>query len=158
MASSRRLAREYALQALYCADLRSVAVPAALTELWSTLMDSEGIEGERPPESEEVEFAHRLSFGTQEHRESLDRMIEEASTNWRVARMPVVDRNILRIAAFELLDCKDIPPTVSINEAIELAKRFGGADSRAFVNGIVDKLARQMDRIPSDRPRKPKKA
>ena len=74
-------------------------------------------------------------------------MIEEASTNWRVSRMPVVDRNILRIAVFELVECPDIPATVSINEAIELAKCFGAADSRAFVNGIVDRVARKLDRI-----------
>jgi N utilization substance protein B len=61
--------------------------------------------------------------------------------------MPVVDRNILRIAAFELIGCPDIPATVSINEAIELAKRFGSADSRAFVNGIVDRMARQLGRL-----------
>ena len=149
--ASRRQAREFALQALYCADMRTMPVPAALNELWSALMDAEGVEGERPPESEEVEFAQRLAFGCDEKRADLDRMIEEASTNWRVTRMPVVDRNILRIAVYELLECRDIPATVSINESIELAKRFGAADSRAFVNGIVDRVARKLDRISGDR-------
>ncbi len=154
--SSRRLARDYALRALYTADLREIAVAAALQELWSTLMDGEGIDGDRAPESEEVEFAQRLVFGVEAEKAELDRLIEEASTNWRLSRMPMVDRNVLRIAAFELLRCADIPATVAINESIELAKRFGGADSRAFVNGIVDRLGRQLDRITADRPRKGK--
>lgn len=145
--ASRRRAREFALQALYEADLGEVTVTAALNDLWSALMDGEGMEEGRPPESEEVEFAQRLAVGVDERRTEIDTLIEESSTNWRLARMPVVDRNVLRLATFELLSCPDIPATVSINEAIELAKRYGTADSRAFVNGIVDRLARQLGRI-----------
>lgn len=153
--ASRRRAREYALQALYQADLREIAVAAALNDLWSGLMDDEGIDEARPPESEEVEFAQRLAFGADERRAEIDALIEECSTNWRLVRMPVVDRNVLRLAAFELLVCTDIPATVSINEAVELAKRFGTADSRAFVNGIVDRMARQLNRLdPSKRRRR----
>jgi N utilization substance protein B len=145
--ASRRRAREFALQALFQADLREVSVPAALNDLWSGLMDGEGLDDERPPESEEVEFAQRLCMGVEERRAEIDALIEESSTNWRLPRMPVVDRNVLRIAAFELLGCADIPATVSINEAIELAKKYGSADSRAFVNGIVDRMARQLGRL-----------
>jgi N utilization substance protein B len=145
--ASRRRAREYALQALFESDLRDVTAASALNDLWSGLMDGEGIDDARPPESEEVEFAQRLARGVEDRKEEVDGLIEGASTNWRLVRMPVVDRNILRIAAFELLGCPDIPATVSINEAIELAKRFGTADSRAFVNGIVDRVARQLGRI-----------
>jgi transcription antitermination protein NusB len=145
--ASRRRAREFALQALYQADIRETTVPAALNDLWSAMMDGEGIEDSRPPESEEVEFAQRLAVGVDERRAEIDGLVEESSTNWRLPRMPVVDRNVLRLATFELLACQDIPATVSINEAVELAKRFGTADSRAFVNGIVDRLARQLGRI-----------
>lgn len=145
--ASRRRAREFALQALFEVDLREVTVASALNDLWSAVMDGEGIDDGRPPESEEVEFAQRLARGVDEHRARIDALIDEASTNWRLARMPTVDRNILRLAAFELMACPDIPATVSINEAIELAKRFGGTDSRAFVNGIVDRMARQLGRI-----------
>ena len=105
---------------------------------------------ERPHESEEVEFAQYLALGTESSREEVDAIIEEASTNWRLSRMPVVDRNILRLAAYELKQCTDIPATVSINEAIELAKRFGTKDSRAFVNGIVDRMARKLGRIEAE--------
>lgn len=145
--ASRRRAREFALQALFQADLREVSVATALNDLWSGLMDGEGIDDTRPPESEEVEFAQRLARGVDDRRAEIDALIESSSTNWRLPRMPVVDRNVLRIAAFELLGCPDIPATVSINEAIELAKRFGGGDSRAFVNGIVDRIARHLGRI-----------
>ncbi len=145
--ASRRRAREYALQALFEADLTGCTVASALNDLWGGLMDGEGIEGQRAPESEEMEFAQRLCGGVEQGRAELDRLIEEASTNWRLVRMPVVDRNILRIAAFELSECTDIPATVSINESVELAKTFGSGDSRAFVNGIVDRMARQLGRI-----------
>ena len=145
--ASRRQAREYALQALFQADLREVTVSAALNDLWSGLMDGEGIDDNRPPESEEVEFAQRLARGYDERRAEIDTLIEDSSTNWRLVRMPVVDRNVLRIAAYELLACTDIPATVSINEAIELAKKYGSGDSRAFVNGIVDRIARHLGRL-----------
>ena len=152
--ASRRRAREFALQALYQADLTAVSGTAALDHLWSGLVDGEGLEGQRPAESEEVEFAQRLVLGVVEDGERIDAMIDEASTNWRLARMPLVDRNILRLAAFELMSCTDIPASVSINEAVELAKRFGTADSKAFVNGIVDRLGRTLGRLEGKRGRK----
>ncbi len=149
--ASRRRAREFALQGLYQADLSGLPIPAALNALWSGLLDGEGLDDQRPPESEEVEFAQRLAYGVEQRREAIDGLIEECSTNWRLPRMPIVDRNILRLAAYELMECTDVPATVSINEAVELAKRFGTAESRAFVNGIVDRMARQLERIPARR-------
>ncbi len=139
--ASRRRAREFALQALFQADLREVTVTAALADLWGGLMDGEGMDDGRAPESEEVEFAQRLCIGVDERRAEIDTLIEECSTNWRLQRMPVVDRNVLRIAAFEVLACHDIPATVSINEAVELAKNFGGTDGFRYVNGVLDKVA-----------------
>jgi len=147
--ASRRRAREFALQAMYTADLGGDSVQKALNALWEGLLDEEGLGDVRLPESEEVEFAQRVALGSERDLEEIDARIETCSINWRLARMPVVDRNILRLAAFELMKCTDIPPTVSINEAVELAKRFGTAESRAFVNGIVDRLARQVGRLPA---------
>lgn len=144
--ASRRLAREYALQALYEADLREVAPLPCLADLWAAMIDGEGLGG-RAAEAEEVEFAERLVEGVFERREAIDALIDQCSTNWRLARMPVVDRNILRMAAFELVACQDIPPNVSINEAIELGKKFGTAETKSFVNGIVDRMGRQVGRI-----------
>ena len=145
--ASRRRARVFALSALYCADVRGITVASTLNDLWSALMDEEGIEGERAPESPEMEFATRLARGAEDTRDGIDALIDQCSTNWRLPRMPVVDRNILRLAAYELLECEDIPATVTINEAVELAKGYGTKESKAFVNGIVDRLARQLGRI-----------
>ncbi len=149
--ASRRRAREFALQALYQADICELAVGSSLNVLWSCVMDGDGMEDARPPASEEVEFAQRLGFGVESRRDDIDKLIEQCSINWRLARMPVVDRNILRMATYELMECNDIPATVSINEAVELAKKYGGGDSRAFVNGIVDRMARTLNRIAGGR-------
>jgi N utilization substance protein B len=155
--ASRRRSREYALQILYATDLVARTAKDAQNDLWSILMDGDGVDGLRAPDSEEVEFAQRLVEGVCENRERLDAGIEAASTNWRVTRMPSVDRNILRLASFELADCMDIPANVSVNEAVELAKRFGGSDSRAFVNGIVDRIGRTLGRLEGRRGQHPRR-
>lgn len=137
--------------ALYRADLDQageVGPQHGLEALWQGLVEGEGMPGLRPPESDEVEFAQRLVHGVAAHREAVDGLIERCSTNWRLPRMPAVDRNILRLAAFELLQCADIPATVTCNEAIELAKKFGAEESRAFVNGLVDRMGRTVGRLP----------
>lgn len=143
--SSRRRAREFAMQALYAVDVAGVTGPQALTGLWASLLDDTELLGE-PLTPDETEFAQALVRGTLEDRDDLDGRIETASTNWRIPRMPTVDRNILRLGAFELRHRTDIPASVSMNEAIELAKRFGGAESRAFVNGILDRIAADVGR------------
>ena len=146
--ASRRRAREYALQALYQADQVDGGVSDALSGLWAGLLDEEvGELGRRQAESDEVEFATALARGASEEREALDARIEASSTNWRITRMSVVDRNILRLGAYELLYMDDIPANVSINEAVELAKRFGTKDSRAFVNGILDRIAKDAGAV-----------
>ena len=78
--------------------------------------------------------------GVVEHRDELDGVIRGVAQNWEIARMAVIDRNVLRMAAYELLHCPDIPPKVAINEAIELGKRFSTQNSGAFINGILDKI------------------
>jgi transcription antitermination protein NusB len=145
---SRRRAREFALQALYHSDQRGQPASSALNALWSGVMDGDGFDAEQPaPESDEMEFAQRIVHGVEQRKDEIDELITQSSTNWRVARMPIVDRNILRMSAFELLALSDVPATVAINEAIELAKKYGAAESRKFVNGIVDRIARQLKRI-----------
>jgi len=85
-------------------------------------------------------FFLRLVQGVREFQGEIDALIERFSQNWKISRMPRVDRNILRVAVYELLHCHDIPPKVSINEAIDIAKRFGTEDSGAFINGILDSV------------------
>ena len=142
----RRRAREFALQALYAADIGGGTGPVALAGLWASQLDALGEALEEPVGPEETEFATELVRGVMEEREAVDARIEAASEHWRLARMPVVDRNILRLGTWELVQRADIPASVTINEAIELAKRFGGAESRAFVNGLLDRIAGEIGR------------
>ena len=139
VAGIRRRARGYALQVLYALDLNdaqdgSEAV-AGFGELFELEMD---------PES--IEFAGQLVACTRERVEEIDDAVQSASRNWRLDRMSRVDRNILRLATCELRHFPDVPVKVVINEAVELAKRFGTADSPAFVNGILDRIAHQLRR------------
>ncbi|OGQ90991.1 MAG: transcription antitermination factor NusB [Deltaproteobacteria bacterium RIFOXYA12_FULL_58_15] len=135
----RRRARECALQILYQLDMTAAqdgALPAekldvALERYWDSF---------EAVDADEREFAERLARGVVREVESIDNAIGEASRNWRLSRMESVDRNLLRLAAFEIIHCPDIPRAASINEAIEIAKRYGGGDSAAFINGILDKL------------------
>ena len=143
---ARRRAREFALQALYQRDIGSNSAEASLRALWQQQLDDVGMDGTKPAGDSEIEFTRMLVMGVASRGDEIDRLIEKASANWRIPRMPTIDRNILRLASYELLCCADIPASVSINEAIELAKRFGEKDSRAFVNGILDRIAAEVGR------------
>lgn len=126
----RREARELALQMLYALDTLKGNLRETLRGF------REGVEtGDRTRE-----FAEALVQGVHEHREAIDQAIVFRSKNWALTRMPRVDLNIMRIAAYELMFKRDIPKKVSINEAIEIAKKYGDKDSPAFVNGILDEL------------------
>lgn len=95
------------------------------------------------------EFFEKLVLGVALHRKEIDRLIVAASQHWRLERMPVVDRNVLRIAVYEMLHCGDIPPKVSINEAIDLGKTYGSEESGAFINGILDHVLPELHRDPA---------
>lgn len=141
---ARRRAREFALKALYQADLQGGGHMDALEGLWAGMLDGE-TEG-RPAEAEEMAFARRVVEGVATRGDEIDALIEKASKNWRLARMPIVDRSILRLATGEMLLLADVPASVSINEAVELAKSYGEKESRAFVNGILDRIASILGR------------
>ncbi len=91
-------------------------------------------------------FSRQLVLGVWENREQLDKLITQSSKNWRLERMSHVDRNILRVGVFEILFMNDIPPKVSIDEAVELGKKFGTEESGAFINGILDNIYNQLKR------------
>jgi N utilization substance protein B len=97
---------------------------------------------------ESDEFAEQIVLGVQEHLQEIDRLIEKYSENWRLDRISLIDRNILRMAIFELLYCEEIPPKVTLNEAIDLGKRFGTDDSGSFINGILDQIQNEFVRKP----------
>ena len=91
-------------------------------------------------EDKNIPFFGELVRGVMALRNEIDQVIERFSNNWKINRMPCVDRNIIRIAVYELLNCNDIPPKVSINEAIDIGKKYGTKDSGAFINGILDSV------------------
>ncbi|MDA8162981.1 MAG: transcription antitermination factor NusB [Desulfobacteraceae bacterium] len=94
-----------------------------------------------------LEFVFEWLSGVLEHRDDLDLFIREKTKGWRVSRLALVDRNILRLGVFELYYRRDIPPKVAINEAVELAKKFGSDESSAFINGILDAVLKDMDEM-----------
>ncbi len=131
----RRKAREFALQLLFQADFTKRELEKKdLEEFWSG----------KTVTRESREFTESLVKGTLEKLDDIDMIIEKATENWLLKRMAAVDRNILRFAAYELLYRNDIPRAVTINEAIEIAKRFSSMESASFLNGVLDKLAKEV--------------
>ena len=134
MPAKRTKARERALQALYQIDVAAVGIDEALGRFWKSF---------EPVEREVMDLAEALVRGVAENRRAVDDTIERISTNWRLDRMAKVDRNVLRLAVYELLRT-DVPVKVVINEAIELGKKFGSESSGAFVNGVLDRVAAEL--------------
>ena len=134
----RRKSREFALQVLYQLEIKNQDVLQAMVQLRENFSPEEG----------EDEFTKRIVLGVMERRREIDRLIKERSENWRLDRMTVIDRNILRIAIFELLYCSEIPPKVTLNEAIDLGKRYGSEESGSFINGILDRIQNEVVRKP----------
>jgi N utilization substance protein B len=128
----RTKAREFALQVLYQIDITKSDARSTIEDFWKNR--------ETDTEAAVKEFAEGIIAGVMEHKDEIDKAISEAAENWGLSRMAVVDRNILRLTAYELLHRQDIPPKVSINEAIEIAKKYGDQDSGKFVNGILDRI------------------
>ena len=157
----RREARERAVQFLFQHDLNPPEnLDEALAQFWESqraaaLAEEKGKAtwGEKhelpPPSAEEAEmqqFAEPLIRGALENREEADALIRKYCKNWDLPRIAAVDRNILRLAIFEMLHRDDIPPVVSINEAVDIAKKFSTQDSGKFVNGILDSVKKELMR------------
>jgi N utilization substance protein B len=155
----RREARERAIQFLFQYDLNPPEdLDAALEQFWET-QRSAAIAGEKatstwgqpvtlpPPTAEEAAvrlFSDPLIRGVVQHRDEADVIIKKHAKNWELHRIAAVDRNILRLAIYEMLHRDDIPPVVSINEAVDVAKKFSTQDSGKFVNGILDKVKGEL--------------
>ena len=157
----RREARERAVQFLFQYDLNPPEdLEAALNQFWhsqqaAVLAEEKGratwgqpiAPAALSPEDEELRrFAEPLIRGAIEHRNELDEQIKKHATNWDLPRIAAVDRNILRLAIYEMFHRDDIPPVVSINEAVDIAKKFSTQDSGRFVNGILDKIKGELMR------------
>ena len=131
----RRKAREYALQILFQIDIRNEKPSATLLKrFWA----------DQAPDAEVQSFAEELVKGTHKHLKKIDELIRTSAEHWSIDRMSTVDRSMLRIAVYELLYRMDIPASVTINEAVEVVRRFGSDESSAFVNGILDNVARSV--------------
>lgn len=139
---NRRKSRELALQALFYIDASKEDALGALALFCDNFT---------PPKAARP-FFMKLTMGVVNARSAIDRVIEQFSSHWKLGRMSGVDRNVLRIATFELFCCSDIPPKVSINEAIDIGKKFGTEDSGAFINGILDsiRLAKETEGLQID--------
>ncbi len=131
----RRRARHQALHILYQREITD--------ETLSGILATGTFSGE---DGEPTEFCRELLMGVESHQTIIDATIESISENWTLSRMPLVDRNILRIAVYELMFQDDIPDSVSINEAVEMAKIYGTDDSSKFVNGILGRLSEERTR------------
>jgi transcription antitermination protein NusB len=131
----RSQSREVAFQVLYQDDLNPRHNPADADRLIERRLRADDMIG----------FARELVAGVRKHREEIDGVLEEIAVNWSLKRMAATDRNVLRLGAYELLHT-DTPPRVAVDEAVELAKRFGSAQSSQFVNGILDKVMHKTEK------------
>lgn len=131
----RTHSREIAVQFLYQLDLRGDEVMADLSAFLA----------EQGKDDDVRTFAQRLITGTMASRDAIDARLKTVTKNWDLRRMAAVDRNILRLAIYELMHCPDVPPKVAINEAIEIGKKFSTANSGGFVNGILDRVRMDLE-------------
>lgn len=129
----RTKARETALMILYAADVTKDGIEECACRHW---------QGSDPEDPEIKEFADSILNGVLANKTAIDSVISAHATNWEIGRMATIDRNVLRMATYELLYLDDMPPKVAINEAIEMVKKYGDKDSGKFVNGILDKISK----------------
>jgi len=127
---SRRKSRELAMQFLYNLEMNHQDIDDALRYFWEM----------NPADESCREFAENIIRGAMEHKQEIDSIIDKFTINWDIERIAIVDRNVLRIGIYEMLFRDDIPPVVSINEAVDIAKKYSTGESGKFVNGILDKV------------------
>jgi N utilization substance protein B len=136
---TRRKAREAALQVLYEIDVSGTPAEQALETFFKLYDDEES-------DADTREFAERLVRGCAAQLDAIDAKIRDVSRHWRIERMARVDRNVMRLAVYELMALDDVPRRVTLNEAVELAKRFGDENSASFVNGVLDRIASELNK------------
>ena len=132
---TRRRARELAMQALFYMDINNDSSQELVERFCQNFS----------PSPKTMPFFLKLVSGVLEAKPEIDVLIERFSKNWKINRMSLVDRNVMRIAIYELLYCMDIPSKVSINEAVDVGKKFGSEESGAFINGIIDSIRMALD-------------
>ncbi len=138
---ARTSGREAALQMLFALETSGDPIDRVLAAYWR----------ETPGDPEGRDYADAVARGVAGELALVDEAVRKASTNWRLERMARVDRNVLRLGAWELLHSQAVPRAVILDEAVELAKRFGSEESSAFVNGVLDRIAANLGRVDKDR-------
>jgi N utilization substance protein B len=136
--TGRRQAREWAMQFLFQTEFNPDDLDQALTDFWA--------DDEKKPADRDRKYVDEVVRGVLEKRRDIDRTISKYTDNWDVDRLGVLDRTVLRVATYEMLFRGDIPPVVSINEAVEIAKAYSGKESGRFVNGVLDRIQKELDR------------
>ncbi|MFF2887697.1 transcription antitermination factor NusB [Paenibacillus sp. NPDC057967] len=143
----RRLAREIAISSLYQMEMNEVTAAEAVDMLMEELREDNEL-GADPKEARSTDdFARELVHGVLERKQAIDGMLQQFLTGWQVDRLSRVDRQVLRLACYEMVFRSDVPPKAAINEAIELAKHFGTDESGKFVNGVLGKLLQEIDEL-----------
>ncbi|MFA5689648.1 MAG: transcription antitermination factor NusB [Kiritimatiellales bacterium] len=136
--TGRRLAREWAVQFLFQTEFNPEELDVALPDFWS--------DPDKKPAARDRAYVEDVVRGVLEKRRELDRMISRYTDNWDMERLGVLDRNVLRVAVYEMMFRGDIPPVVSINEAVEIAKAYSNRGSGRFVNGVLDRIQKEIGR------------
>jgi N utilization substance protein B len=134
--NGRRETREWIVQFLFQLDFNPEPIDIALQDFWE----------ERTPSEREKTYAEEIIKGVVQHKAELDAKLSEYATRWNSERMGAVDRTVMRVALFEMLYREDVPPVVSINEAVHFAKDFSSFQSGRFVNGVLDRIRKDLDR------------
>jgi N utilization substance protein B len=136
--TGRRQAREWAVQFLFQTEFNPNDLALALADFWN--------DEEKKPAARDLTYVNEVVRGVIEKQRELDRTISNSAKNWDIERLGVLDRIVMRVAAYEMLFRTDIPPVVSINEAVEIAKAYISKESGRFVNGVLDRIQKELDR------------
>lgn len=147
----RRLAREIAVQSMYQMEMNEVDANEAVTMLLTEAMEENESEVELSDVDATRAFVLELVNGTWSRKDAIDALLEDYLKGWQISRLSKVDRQVLRLATYEMIFRDDVPGKVAVNEAIELSKHFGTAESGKFVNGVLGKMIQDVDRLKSNR-------
>lgn len=145
----RRLAREIAVSSLYQMEMNEVSASDAVDMLMNELSQDNEICADPSEVGSTDEFVREIVSGVMEHKQAIDGMLQQFLTGWHIDRLSRVDRQVLRLACYEIVFRDDVPPKAAINEAIELAKHFGTEESGKFVNGVLGKLLLEIEELKS---------
>ncbi|UUZ79559.1 transcription antitermination factor NusB [Paenibacillus sp. P26] len=148
----RRLARELALQSLYQVEMNEVTLSDAIAHVVEEANNDDEAQLTKEKDRISPQYVTELAEGTLQHKQQIDHLLADYLKGWQMDRLSRVDREILRLATYEMLYKDDVPPKVVVNEAIEMAKHFGTDESGKFVNGVLGKMLKDLEKLRGSRP------